>query len=125
MTKYFKCEHWYGHFPCYSVLNDPEPYLKDDESKELLIGVLHGKKKDMEGLLILFPIQLKEIEEFDKLKDKAKKYINEFSMRPGSYTKIRKVNREHHWCPEREVILFRKKKRKSRSKSEPVKKEKD
>lgn len=117
MSKYFKCEYWYGHFPCYSVNKEPEPYLKEEELNETVLGLLRGKK-DMQGVLVLFSIDddYDVINKFDALKDRAQKLIKEFTIRPGCYKKTRKVDREYHWCPEKSVMLYVKKKRKTTKK---------
>lgn len=123
MSKYFKCEYWYGHFPCYSVINKPDPYIAEKESTELLVGLLSGKKKGMEGIMVWFPIKDKEVEEFSKLKEKAQKYYKEFAIKPGYYKKLRRIDREFETCPEKSIMLYMKKKRKTRTTKKDGKKD--
>ena len=125
MSKYFKCEYWYGHFPCYSVIAKPEPYITTEESSELLIGLLTGKKKGMEGIMVWFPIKDKEVDEFDKLKERSQKYYKEFALKPGYYKKLRRVERNIEICPEKSITLYMKKKRKSKSTSKKESKKND
>lgn len=106
--KYFKCEFWDGHFPCYSTMQIPDPILKDDECEQLIIGVLSGKKRGMTGTIVYFPNTEKL--EYEELKKKSLEYIKEFGVHPKNYTRIRSVDREYHICPERRITLYKLKK---------------
>lgn len=124
MSRYFKCEHWYDHFPCYSVHRDPESYLKKEELDEVMVGVLTGKK-DMSGILVTFsiPDDYDVDTKFDDVKKKAQEVIKEFTLNQNCYKKVRKVDRKHHWCPEESIVLYTKKKRLTKKTSSKSKKD--
>jgi hypothetical protein len=114
--KYFKCEFWEEHFPCFSCLNTPDRLLKDDEPEEIIFGKMIGKKEDMIGVIVYFPNT--DDLSYEELKKKSLDLIKEFRLHSSkNYVRIRSVDRRYQWCPEKKITFYRKKKKISKSKT--------